>query len=286
MYLLLSIIAFFVTIAGIKILFPTSRTTLHPLAMLRIPKETPAIYLPGPYEAPIITSPVLGAQTIDPNDIVLYINNERMKVGSPPLRINATLTKAAQMRANVILKHQNFSHQDPYEHIQLDTVLPMVNYPFRYASENIGMGDDSARAFVGGFMSSPPHKENLLNPELQETGVAIVTGAYKQYWVNIAVQIFAIPSTQEQYLGYTKEDESQYQQAIKDLENQLAVTQDRLTNHIGDQEYYDGWQKVLIRQHQILVTLYDTMQQNHPFVKNLISLIQEYNANWNRVPKT
>jgi uncharacterized protein YkwD len=284
-YILLASIALCLTFVGIKLLFPKPPTTLHTLAMLPVPKEISTIYLPGPYEAAEIYSPVLGAETINPSDIVLYINNERMRVGAPPLRENATLTKAAQMRADVILKYQNFSHQDPNEHIQLDTVLPMVNYPFRYASENIGMGDSSARAFVNGFMSSPSHKENLLNPELQETGVALVTGPYKQYYVNIAVQLFAIPSTQEQYLGYRKEDVSEYKQLIADIENQLALTQDRLTNHIGDQEYYEGWQKILIRQHAILVTVYNTMKENQPLVSNLVSLIREYNKNWSLIPK-
>jgi uncharacterized protein YkwD len=283
-YLLLSSVAFCLTFVGTKILFPQP-VTLHTLAFLMVPAETPTVYLPGPYEAAHIESPVLGAETINPGDIVLYINEQRMNVGAPPLRENAVLTRAAKMRADVILRHQNFSHQDPYEHIQLDTVLPMVRYPFRYASENIGMGDSSARAFVNGFMSSPSHKANLLNPELQETGVALVTGAYKQYWVNIAVQLFAIPATEEQYLGYRKEDIAQYKQLIGDLNQQLALTEDRISNKIGDTEYYEGWQKILIRQHTILVTLYNTMGENKPFGKNLVSLIREYNTNWSRIPK-
>jgi uncharacterized protein YkwD len=284
-FVVLACIAFAVVLLGVKFLYPKP-FTLHTLALLPVPEAPPTVYLPGPYEAATITSPVLGAETIDPNDIVLYINNERMKTGAPPLRINKTLALAAQKRADVILKYQNFSHQDPYEHIQLDTVLPMMKYPFRYASENIGMGDSSAMAFVGGFMSSPSHKANLLNPDLQETGVALVTGPYKQYYVNIAVQLFAIPATSEQYLGYKKEDAEQYKQLISDIEKQILLTQDRLANHVGDPEYYEGWQKILIRQKQILVTLYGTIQENQPFVKNLVTLIREYNINWNRVPKS
>jgi hypothetical protein len=258
-YILLSVFALFITVIGSRLLF-AKPTTLHTLAMIRVPSEISTIYLPGPYEAAEIASPVLGAETINPGDIVLYINNERMKTGAPPL-------------------------QDPNEHIQLDTVLPIVNYPFRYASENIGMGDSSARAFVGGFMSSPSHKANLLNPDLLETGVALVTGPYKQYYVNIVVQLFAIPATREQYLGYRREDVSGYKKLIDDLNQQLLLTQDRITNHIGDEAYYEGWQKVLIRQHEILVTVYNTMKENQPLVKNLISLIQEYNKNWSLVPK-
>jgi uncharacterized protein YkwD len=282
-FCMLSFIGFAVTAVGIKLLF-SKPTTLHTLAALPVPAIA-SIYLPGTYRARIIESPVLGAETINPDDIITYINEERMKRGVPPLRENKTLALAAQMRANVILKYQNFDHQDPYEHIQLDTVLPIVNYPFSYASENIGMGDSSARAFVNGFMSSTRHRANLLNPELQETGVALATGPYKQYYVNIAVQIFAIPATRERYLGYRKEDIQTYQQMLTDIEKQIALTKERLDNHIGDQEYYEGWQKILIRQKEIISTLYNTMLDEQPFVKNLVSLISEYNTNWTLVPK-
>jgi hypothetical protein len=284
LYSVLAFVAILLYSIGGNMLFKKP-PTLHTLAMLPLPVGT-EIYLPGPYEAAHIESPVLGAETINPEDIILYINNERMKTGAPPLRENKTLALAAQKRADVILKYQNFSHQDPYEHIQLDTVLPMVNYPFRYASENIGMGDSSAKAFVNGFMSSPSHKANLLNPELRETGVAIVTGAYKQYWVNITVQLFAIPTTKERYLGYRKEDLPQYKKMLDDIEAQLVLTQDRVANNIGDAEYNEGWQKILIRQKEIVTTLYNTMLEEQPFVKNLVTLIAEYNTNWNRVPKT
>lgn len=265
-------------------LFFTRTASLHPLAFISVPMP-PVVYLPGPYEAAFIESPVLGAETIDPSDIVTYINNERMKRGAPPLRINKTLALAAQKRADVILKYQNFSHQDPYEHIQLDTVLPMMKYPFRYASENIGMGDNSASAFVNGFMSSPSHKANLLNPQLEETGVAIVTGAYQQYYVNIAVQLFAIPATKEQYMGYRQEDMDNYRRLLKDIESQIALTNERLQNNASDREYYEGWQKILIRQREIITTLYNTMLAQQPFVKNLVNLIGEYNKNWSLVPK-
>ena len=284
-FILIGILSFSIMTMGQSMVFP-KKTTLHPLAALPIPKQLPEVYLPGPYEAATITSPVLGADTIDPRDVITYINNERMKVGSPPLRTNKLLTIAAQKRADVILKYQNFSHQDPYEHIQLDTVLPLVQYPFRYASENIGMGDSSAYGFVGGFMSSPSHKANLLSPTLEETGVAIVTGAYKQYYVNIAVQLFAIPATKEQYLGYTDEDRENYKRLLQDLEKQLALTQDRLSNNVSDADYYEGWQKILIRQKEIVTLLYNTTLQNQPLVKNLVTLIGEYNKNWSLVPKS
>ncbi|MCX6792273.1 MAG: hypothetical protein NT149_04520, partial [Candidatus Gottesmanbacteria bacterium] len=70
-YLLLSSLAFCLAFIGTKIFFPTP-ITLHTLAFLKVPSETPTVYLPGPYEAAHIESPVLGAETINPSDIVLF----------------------------------------------------------------------------------------------------------------------------------------------------------------------------------------------------------------------
>ncbi len=280
---MLAITGFAVVIAGMQLLFPRP-STLRPLSRLPVPPITD-IYLPGPLESPHVDTSVLGAETINTRDIITYINAERMKRKSPPLRVNATLTKAAELRAQVILKYQNFSHQDPYEHIQLDTVLPLVNYPFTYASENIGMGDTTAKAFVNGFMNSPPHKENLLNPKLQETGVALVTGPFKQYFVNIAVQIFAIPATREQYMGYSKRDMEEYKKLLGDIGGQLSLTRSFLAKDIPDKEYYETWEKLLIRQQEIVSIVYERMKTEQPLIKNFVTLIEEYNNNWNRAPR-
>jgi len=178
---------------GVSLHYAVARITLlSPTRALMIPTNA-IVYLPGPLKFTPIASSILGAQTIEGADIIKYVNSERRKKGAPPLALNPTLTQAAQLRAEVILKHQNFSHQDPFEGIELATVLPKLGYAFSYATENIGMGGVSAQDFVGGFMNSTSHRENLLNPQLVESGAAVVTGPYKQYYVNIAVQLFAVP---------------------------------------------------------------------------------------------
>jgi len=283
-YILAALGMFTVFFLGMHILF-APRVSLHVLRPLTIPTQ-PVVYLPEPYIARVLTTSVLGAQTINPEDVIIYINDERMKRSAPPLRENATLDKAAAMRTAVIFKYQNFSHQDPNSHIQLDTVLPMLGYPFTYASENIGMGNSSAEEIVGGFMSSTSHRINLLNPALRETGVSVVYGEYQGYWVNVTVELFAIPATRDQYLGYGQEDVTNYKNFLTDVQSQIALTKDKLTNHVGDQEYYAGWQKILIRQEEILTTLYNTMLSQQPLVNNLITLMTEYNNNWNLVPKS
>lgn len=256
--------------------------TLRPLALLPVPAR-PDIYLPGPLISPGLDTQVLGAETIEPRDIITYINEERMKRGAKPLKINETLTKAAQMRADVIMKYQNFSHQDPYEHIQLDSVLPQLSYRYRYASENIGMGDQTARAFVNGFMSSPSHKANLLDPTLVETGVAVASGPYKQYYVNIAVQLFAIPLAPGDSAAFSKRDLDEYQNLLADIAAQIRRTEDLMDKRVDQKEYYEQWQRLLIRQQEILMTVYITMREQQPAVNSVVKLIEEYNANWSTV---
>ncbi len=257
-------------------------TVLRPLALLPVPAR-PSVYLPGPLLLENIDTPVLGAETIDARDIITYVNEERMKRGAKPLRVSETLTNAAKMRAEVIMKYQNFSHQDPHEHIQLDSVLPLLSYPFTYASENIGMGDYTARAFVSGFMSSPSHKANLLDPTLVETGVAVASGPYEEYYVNIAVQLFAIPGPPSEHQEYARGELDEYQNLITDVTAQIRRTEDLMNKNVDKKEYYDQWHRLLIRQQEILMTVYMTMREKQPIVDSIVKLIEEYNANWTTV---
>lgn len=255
---------------------------LRPLAQLTVPQR-PSVYLPGPLVSDNVQKSVLGAETINPRDVITYVNEERMKRGARPLRVNETLMKAAQLRADVIMKYQNFSHHDPYENIQLDTVLPLLSYPFRYASENIGMGDYTARAFVNGFMNSPSHKANLLDPTLVETGVALASGPYKEYYVNIAVQLFAIPGESSQNEQYAGNEIQEYQQLLSDVAAQLQKTESLMENNSAKAEYYEDWYKLLIRQQEILMTVYLSLREKEPIVDSLVTMIEEYNANWGKV---
>lgn len=256
---------------------------LKPLSQLHVP-EAPKLIFPGTYESPQKESNVLGSEPIEPRDIITYINEERMKRGARPLRVSETLMKAAKMRAETIMKHQNFSHHDPYDGIQLDTVLPLLSYPFSWASENIGMGDSTARAFVSGFMNSPSHRANLLNPDLVETGVAVATGPYKQYYVNLAVQLFAIPVDRTTFLGYTEKDVEEYRALLTKIGKQLEITKKLKEKNPEDAQYYEDWQQILIRQQEIIATLSYTMGQDKPLSKELIAMIREYNSNWASVP--
>ncbi len=220
---------------------------------------------------------ILGAETFEAKDIVKYINREREKNGSPPLRVSPTLMQAAQKRADVIIKYQNFSHSDPYESITAQSVLDKLGYAYSYGSENIGMGGTSAEGFVEGFMNSQSHRENLLNPSLMETGVGLSSGPYKEYYVNVVAQIFAIPANKEESLGYSKEDMENYEKQLSSVENELNPLVVFVNKLIGNKNYTEEKLAKLRRKKEILINVYNKMKDQKPLMESDLSLITEYN---------
>lgn len=266
-------ILMFVLVIGAGI--PSSSAPLLPLP---VPARIAETAYSGPLTLDSFNVSVLGAQTIDRIDFVGEINKERAKVGAPPLRLSTVLMNAAKMRAGVILKYQNFSHQDPHEGIELGTVLPKLNYHFVYASENIGMGGVSAADFVRGFMASTYHRENLLDPRLTETGAAIVDGPYKQYYVNIAVQLFAIPGGTDEYLGYSTSERKQYEQALSQLSGRLNPIRKIVQQIMRNPEYSEARINTYSRQKKILESILARMREGKPLQNPDVALILEYNT--------
>ncbi len=248
------------------------------LVQLPVPTHISKTSVSGPLTLTTISDSVLGAQAIDPIDFVDEINKMRTKSNAPPLRLNTTLMKAAKMRADVIKKHQNFSHQDPYEGIELGTVLPKLQYTFKYATENIGMGGLSASNFVEGFMNSTSHRTNLLDPTLTDTGAAIVDGPYKQYYVNYAVQLFAIPGGTEEYLGYKDTEKQLYEAEFAAVNANLHPLIWFVERMKQNPRYTNKYYNKLTRQKEILETVLSRMRETKPLNNQDVALILEFNT--------
>lgn len=102
---------------------------------------------------------------------VLNLTNAfRQQNSLAPLSYNAKLATAAELHS------QNMALQDFFSHTGIDGLSPFdrmqaVGYKFSYAAENIGAGYSTPEAVVQGWINSPGHKANLLDPTLQELGV-------------------------------------------------------------------------------------------------------------------
>jgi uncharacterized protein YkwD len=71
--------------------------------------------------------------------------------------------------------------------------IVLENIAYQYNSEGF-MVDELTSAFVEGWEKSPEHRENMLDPDVTETGVAVVESKETGYF--FAVQMFGRPRSQ------------------------------------------------------------------------------------------
>ncbi|MHA5054352.1 CAP domain-containing protein [Streptomyces sp. SD15] len=111
--------------------------------------------------------------------VVSLVNSERSKAGCSPVTLNAKLSKAAQDHSADMASHSNMSHtgsdgSDPAQRITA------AGYTWSTYGENVAYGYSSPEEVMAGWMSSPGHKENILNCDFKEIGVGLAQP--NDYW--------------------------------------------------------------------------------------------------------
>jgi uncharacterized protein YkwD len=102
-------------------------------------------------------------------------NRERVAQGLGPLRWNANLAAAAHAHALQMVQHNTLSHQFSGE-APLQDRARSAGARFTEVAENVAEGP-SAEMIHASWMHSPPHRANLLDPELTDIGIAVAVGA-------------------------------------------------------------------------------------------------------------
>ena len=98
-------------------------------------------------------------------------NRERVAQGLAPLRWDDALANAARNHA-VLMAQNALSHQFPGEPALQDRAR-VAGALFTEVAENVAEGG-AADAIHSGWMHSPHHRANLLDPELTAIGIAVV----------------------------------------------------------------------------------------------------------------
>lgn len=125
----------------------------------------------------------LSAET---SEMLGYVNEVRKQYGLRELEGLELLDSAADVRANELL--ENYSHDRPDGNSYI-TAIEETDLPeWRAAAENIAYGMNSMTTVKEAFdawMNSPPHRENILNPDVRYMACAKSTksdnGEYT-YW--------------------------------------------------------------------------------------------------------
>src|SRR5262249_33875144 len=121
-------------------------------------------------------------------EIVRLTNVERSKHGLRTVQSNVKLRTAAVEHTANMARQNQLSHtldgKDPGRRLR------DAGYDWRTYGENIAYGYTDAQAVVQGWMKSPKHRDNILNPHVTEIGVGVLKNAQgKQYYC----QVFAQP---------------------------------------------------------------------------------------------
>ena len=88
-----------------------------------------------------------------------------------PLSWNATLGSTAEAHSRAMANGNFFDHQDPDGRTPGDRA-ELAGYSGQRVGENIAAGLDSASKVVDGWLASPGHCANLMNPQFSELGAA------------------------------------------------------------------------------------------------------------------
>jgi uncharacterized protein YkwD len=101
-----------------------------------------------------------------------------------PLQLSATLGTAAAEHAVDMAQHDYFEHVDLGGRSPADRVRA-IGYRYTLIGENIAYGPASADEVVSGWLHSPDHCENIMDPRFAEMGLAYAPGQGSRrglYW--------------------------------------------------------------------------------------------------------
>jgi uncharacterized protein YkwD len=103
---------------------------------------------------------------------------------APPLNVSRKLTDAAEDHAHDMLTKQYFEHRGADGSQPKDRVL-RAGYEPRLSGENIALGPESAEEVVAGWLKSPGHCANIMEPRFRDIGVGLASGKKRGqiYWV-------------------------------------------------------------------------------------------------------
>lgn len=121
-------------------------------------------------------------------DLLFFTNQERLRMGLPELRYNKELEKAAQRHAADMARNNYFSH-DALDGSDLKDRVAMTEYRYTNVGENLfwRTPDNDPAYAVQGWMESPGHRKNMLDPQFSEIGLgyAVDQANGKHYYVQV-----------------------------------------------------------------------------------------------------
>ncbi len=115
---------------------------------------------------------------------------QRSFAPAPPVTLSSTLAKVAFLHATDMAEHDYFEHEDltggsPAQRVRA------AGYQEKLVGENIAYGPKSIDEVVQGWLDSPGHCENIMDPRFAQMGIADAPGKLSRrglYWVQLLAE--------------------------------------------------------------------------------------------------
>jgi uncharacterized protein YkwD len=153
-------------------------------ALTRLPSSAPEP-VPVPLSAPALAGRAL--QLV--NNVRAHGTRcgEKLFAPAQPVMLSGTLAGVASAHAVDMADHGYFEHEDLNGHSPADRVRA-VGYREKLVGENIAYGPETVDDVVRGWLDSPGHCENIMDPRFAEMGIGYATGRSSRrglYWVQV-----------------------------------------------------------------------------------------------------
>lgn len=128
--------------------------------------------------------PAQDTAAFDPASAEELVNGYRAQKGLKPLRLNPKLSDAAMKHSLDLAKSDRISHYGSDGSDSWDRVT-RTGYRARVTAENVGTGQASIGEVFRGWQNSRDHNTNLLLPDAEEMGIAMVHNPktqFKTFW--------------------------------------------------------------------------------------------------------
>jgi uncharacterized YkwD family protein len=131
--------------------------------------------------APTTTTPPTTANSANStemqNEMLGYINAERVKAGAAPLTLSQTLSNGAYLKSKDMGVNGYFDHNSPTYGSPFD-MMKSLGITYTAAGENIAK-NTSVKGAHDAFMNSPGHRANILNASFGKIGLGFYqSGGY------------------------------------------------------------------------------------------------------------
>ena len=113
---------------------------------------------------------------ITAENVLRLMNDYRAEEGLAPLHADMLLVAAAGDRMHHMEDESFWSHESP-DGLSPFHWLRQRQYPYRAAGENLAYGFETARLLVQSWMESRGHRANILSPNYEDCGIAIIDGS-------------------------------------------------------------------------------------------------------------